>query len=114
MSSNEKLKKYGLLTNTLPLHDDFVKLLTDCANDEQKLREADSVLDRINTTITNQISRVCEQQKELLKKQMEISRTLISGLALPEDDATHNFCKNYIYSLIANQEEGGSDVGESS
>ena len=105
----EKLQREGLMTGTLPLHDEFITLLSKCVEDKQNLRNSKTELCRINSVIDNQITRVEEQQRGLLKEQMQITSMLLNGLMLPSDDDTHRFCRDYVYSLITKkgiQEEG--------
>ena len=96
MTNNEKA---GLFTANMPLHSDFVELLTECVEDSKKLERASNRLDAINTRIDEQISHVTAQQKQILGNQVQIVKTLIAGLSLPKDDPTYTFAKGYVDSL---------------
>lgn len=106
MTNNEKA---GLFTANMPLHAEFVQLLKECTEDKKKLEKASCRLDVINTDITEQIARVMTQQKQILYNQVQITRTLLDGLDLPEDDPTHEFCKSYIESLKKSKKEGDNN-----
>lgn len=109
---HEKLKRAGLFTATLPLHPDFVKILTEYRDEECSFMDASTKLESTNTKIGGYIDLVMSQQRDILKNQLQIAKTILNGLQLSESDPTHIFCKTYLDTLLNDEkprQKEGSD-----